>query len=147
MRNRKCYWIVKWVKSWVSLNITIIHFHNSKRSFLTKNTSFGHFHQVWINYRKFYTLPYRTQYSRNYEIHTPSKYIITEGETNQAIAHSVILGTAKCKVPKFHHNFHIFKKFSYNSETINNVEISYNKRYPPLSFSKYNETRPKLLHS
>ena len=40
--------------------------------------------------RKFYTLPYRTQHSRNYEIHTPSKHIIIERETNHAIAHCVI---------------------------------------------------------
>ena len=124
-----------------------MHFHNSRRCFFANNTRFGHLHQVSINSRKFYTLPYRTQYSRNYEIHTPTKHIIIERETNQAIVHSVILGMVKCKVPKFHHNFHILKKFRYNSETINNVEVSYNKRYLPLSFSKYNETRQKLLHS
>ena len=40
-----------------------------------------------------------------------------------------------------------FKNISYNSETITNEEKSYNKRYLPQSFSKYNETNPKLVYS
>ena len=46
---------------------------------------------------------------------------------------------------EFHHNFNIFNNFRYNSGTINNEEKSYNKRNLPVSFSKYNETSPKLL--
>ena len=44
---------------------------------------------------------------------------------------------------EFHHSFTILKI----SGTINNEEKSYNKRYLPLSFSKYNETSPKLVYS
>ena len=44
---------------------------------------------------------------------------------------------------EFHHNSYIFKI----SGTINNEEKRYNKRYLPLSFSKYNETSPKLAYS
>ena len=40
-----------------------------------------------------------------------------------------------------------FTNFRYNSATINNQEKSYNSRYLPLSFSKYNETSPKLVYS
>ena len=36
---------------------------------------------------------------------------------------------------EFHHNFHIFKMLG----TINNEGKSYNKRYIPLSFFRYNE--------
>ena len=43
---------------------------------------------------------------------------------------------------EFHHNFHIF----ITSGTINNEEKSYNKRYLPLIFSKYNKTSPKLVY-
>ena len=43
---------------------------------------------------------------------------------------------------EFHYNFHIFKI----SGTINNEEKSYNKRYLPLSFSKYAERSPKLVY-
>ena len=31
--------------------------------------------------------------------------------------------------------------------SVNNEEKSYNKRYLPLSFSKYNEASPKLVYS
>ena len=55
--------------------------------------------KVWILNGKFYSLPYRSQYSRNYEIHTPSKHIIKERETDHVIAHWRCLGTVKCKVP------------------------------------------------
>ena len=47
--HRKSNCQAKWVKSWASWNITIMHFQNSKQSFLTRNASFGHFHQVSMN--------------------------------------------------------------------------------------------------
>ena len=40
-----------------------------------------------------------------------------------------------------------FQNFRYNSIAINNEQKSYNKRYLPLSSSKYNETSPKLVYS
>ena len=43
---------------------------------------------------------------------------------------------------EFHHNLHIFKI----SGRINNEEKSCTKRYLPRSFSKYNETRPRLVY-
>ena len=82
----------KWVKSWASWNITIMHFQNSKLSFFTNNASFGHFHQVSMN------------------------------------------SITNCT----------FSKFRYNFATINNEEKSYNKRYLPLSFSKYNRDKSKV---
>ena len=39
-----------------------------------------------------------------------------------------------------------FQNFRYNSIAINNEQKSYNKRYLPLSSSKYNETSPKLVY-
>ena len=39
-----------------------------------------------------------------------------------------------------------FQNFRYNSGAINNEEKSYNKRYLPPSFSKYNKTSPKLVY-
>ena len=38
-------------------------------------------------------------YSSNYEIHTPSKHITKEPETNHTITIRRYLGTEKCKVP------------------------------------------------
>ena len=40
-----------------------------------------------------------------------------------------------------------FWNIRYNSWTINNEEKSYKKRYPLLTFSKYNETSPKLVYT
>ena len=40
-----------------------------------------------------------------------------------------------------------FQNFRYNSGNINNEGKSYNKRYLPLSFPKYNQTSPKLVYS
>ena len=40
-----------------------------------------------------------------------------------------------------------FQNFRYNSIAISYEEKSYNKRYLPLSSSKYNETSPKLVYS
>ena len=47
-------------------------------------------------------------------------------------------------IPSIFQHFPIFR---YNSGTISNQEKSYNKRYLPLSYSKYNETSPKLVYS
>ena len=41
----------------------------------------------------------------------------------------------------------IFYKFQVQLWKSNNEEKSYNKRYPSISFSKYNETSPKLVNS
>ena len=49
---------------------------------------------------------------------------------------------------EFHQNFYIFKiSGTYNSGAIDNEEKSYNQRYLPVSFSKYNETSPISFNS
>ena len=73
----------------------------------------------------------------------PWKFITSWTNFRRGMHHLVI--STKCQwIPS---QFAHFENFRYNLGNITNEEKSYNKRYLPLSFSKYNKTSPKLLYS